>query len=85
MAIYTVTEDELTNTADAIRQKAGTTAELEWEQGNGFKEVIEAIPSGDTLTIDEMSGAVILPYRGSMNTTLELTELMVSAVSGELV
>lgn len=85
MSIYIVTNDELTNTADAIRQKAGTAAELEWEQGNGFKEVIEAIPSGDQIEIASVDAVVIPPQEGTVNITLDLSTIAIAAVSGEVV
>jgi hypothetical protein len=66
MADYLTTDTELTSVADAIREKGGTSAALEWPQG--YVDAIGAISSGgatlykidnnggrtapDTITID---------------------------------
>ena len=44
MASYVVTEDELTAVADAIREKGGTSAQLEWP--DGYVDAIGAISGG---------------------------------------
>ena len=43
---YIVNDTELTATADAIREKTGDTALLEWITGKGFADVISGIESG---------------------------------------
>lgn len=49
MANYLVTDAELTATAEAVRQKGGTSALIPWQAGTGFKAAVEAIPSGASL------------------------------------
>lgn len=44
MANYKVTDTELTALADAIREKGGTSAALEWP--SGFISAVNALPSG---------------------------------------
>lgn len=44
MASYVATEEELTAVADAIREKGGTQAQLEWP--DGYVDAIDAISSG---------------------------------------
>lgn len=46
MANYIVSDTELTATAEAVRQKGGTSALIPWQAGTGFKTAIDAIPSG---------------------------------------
>jgi hypothetical protein len=47
MAYYLVTDQELTASAAAVRQKGGTAALIPWQAGTGFKAAIDAIVSGD--------------------------------------
>ena len=83
--MYIVTEEELTATADSIRQKTGTTTQLEWEEDNGFKSAIEAIPSGDQIEIANASCEVILPGEGSANISLDVPTITIASAVGELV
>lgn len=46
MSNYLVTDTELTQTAAALRTKGGTSEQIEWGSGTGFKSAIEALPSG---------------------------------------
>lgn len=46
MADYLVSDTELTATADAIRQKGGTSNPIPWQAGAGFKAAIDAIVGG---------------------------------------
>lgn len=46
MADYIVSDTELTATAEAVRQKGGTSALIPWQAGTGFKAAVDAIPSG---------------------------------------
>lgn len=43
---YIATSTELTETADAIREKTGDSSPIEWEEGTGFANAIADIPSG---------------------------------------
>lgn len=43
---YIATSTELTETADAIREKTGDSSPIEWEEGTGFASAIADIPSG---------------------------------------
>lgn len=46
---YKVTDTELTATADAIRNKGGTSATIEWVSGEGFADAIETLPDEVTM------------------------------------
>lgn len=48
MASYVATEEELTAVADAIREKGGTQAQLEWP--DGYVDAIEDISGGSSYT-----------------------------------
>lgn len=63
MSNYLVTDTELTQTAAALRTKGGTSEQIEWGSGTGFKSAIEALPSGGggisitpTVVVDDMTG-----------------------------
>ena len=83
--MYIVTGEELAATADSIREKTGTTAQLEWEENNGFKSIIEAMPSGKTIEVTAATGTVIPPVIGAAVMTDALPNAVeVVAASGNL-
>ena len=47
----------LTETADAIRTKSGSQATIEFDHNTGFKDAVDAIPSGGINFDDFLSGA----------------------------
>lgn len=46
MANYIATTEQFTATADAIRAKIGSSADLEWDASTGYADDIIAIPTG---------------------------------------
>lgn len=64
MSNYLVDGSDLTDIADAIRAKGGTSAELEFPQG--FVDAVEAIPSGGSSAYTEQSVILTLASNTSM-------------------
>lgn len=52
MSNYIVTDTELTATAEAVRQKGGTSTLIPWQAGTGFADAVGAIPSGGATITD---------------------------------
>ena len=51
---YIVTKEELTVTANALREKSGSNENIEWENGKGFKDIIDSLETGGDFTITRM-------------------------------
>ena len=74
MADYLVTDTELTDVADAIRTKGGTSAALEWP--DGFVDAINAISGG---------GGGTVAYNSTNNVPSNVSVDKASAEEGETV
>lgn len=48
---YSVKSDALTQSADSIRSKSGSSASIPWDNLTGFKDAIDAIPTGGGSTL----------------------------------
>ena len=66
---YIATSAELTETADAIREKTGDSSPIEWEEGTGFASAIADIPSGGS-PVEGLTNAI--EFRSFMSFTLSV-------------
>ncbi len=55
MSIFLAAERQFAATADAIREKTGGTAALEWDADTGFAEDIAAISGGGTAALQALT------------------------------
>lgn len=69
MADYIVSDTELTATAEAVRQKGGTSALIPWQAGTGFKAAVDAIPSGGSGPQWELIGETTIALAEYTDTT----------------
>lgn len=60
MAEYIVTDQELEATANAIREKGGTTTPLEWKSATGFRDGVNGLNTGAVDSVNGQTGAVVL-------------------------
>ena len=50
---YRVTDEALTQSANSIRTKSGSSAPIPWDNLTGFKSAIDSIQTGSNITVEE--------------------------------
>lgn len=66
---YIAPKSSFDATADAIREKTGSQATIEWTE-DGFADAVDAIPSGGTDYLEQILQKTIVSYENSVVTAL---------------